>query len=76
MAANQAIIREQIDPQEVADSGIEAVTCDKCGAPETPSNQMALRQSGISGYGAFINEGPPEWDWICDACVSEDEVPY
>jgi hypothetical protein len=54
---------------------IEAVTCDKCGAPETPSNQLELRQCGTSGYGAFINEGPPEWDWICAACASKDEVP-
>lgn len=55
---------------------VEVLTCDKCGAPETPSNPIEFRQCGTSGYGAFINEGPPEWFSECAACASEDEVPY
>jgi hypothetical protein len=55
---------------------IEVVMCDRCGAPETPSNPLELRPCGLSGQGAFINEGPPECYWECAACASDDsEVP-
>ena len=54
---------------------VEAVTCDRCGAPETAQNPIELRHVGAFGYAA-IEDGPPEYWMECAACEAKDEVPY
>lgn len=52
---------------------IQVVTCDKCGAEETPDNMIEFHYT----RGGVIDEGPPEWFTVCTRCTSkESEVPF